>query len=122
MRTWAVAVLLGAATPAVAADQFDLVCATRKGAVHYRVDLARSAYCAGDCSVMLTIASSTPGMIVLEDHQPTFRGDKEEHSRINRTTGEWHTFSFNPRFDTTPFVRDGKCEPAPFSGFPTAKF
>ena len=110
------------ATPAMAADRFDLICTAKKTTVHYRVDVPANEYCAGDCAVVLKIASASASTLILEDYRPAYRGDDERRTEVNRASGQWHTFSFSPKLDVTPFTRDGVCEAAPFSGFPTKKF
>jgi hypothetical protein len=122
MRAILTILALSVAQPAFAADQFDLICTAKKMPVHYRVDLASGEYCAGDCSTVLKLASVTSGVLTLEEHKPAFRGDRESRTEVNRATGNWHTYSFDPKFDVAPLVRDGKCEAQPFSGLPTRRF
>lgn len=110
------------ATPAAAAEQFDLICSAKKTSEHYRLDLATGEYCWGSCQRIEKIASVTSGMITLMDIKPVLRGDPEVRKTINRSTGEWNWYSFAPRFDVSPDIVTGTCQPAPFSGFPAAKF
>lgn len=108
------------ATPAVAADQFDLLCKAKKAEVRYRVDLARGEWCAGECSRVVKIAQVTTGEIVFEDIKALRRGDYESQVRVNRATGDWSEFTSFPA--SVPTTRKGVCTPARFSTFPAGKF
>lgn len=114
MRVFAIALLL-AGTPAAAAKQFDLVCVAEGVNERFRVDLDRGEWCFGECKLVQKIASETPGMIVLAEHQPAFHNDRTSYNRINRVTGEWRWFNLDPRYRSIMDHR-GTCEPAPFSG------
>ncbi len=108
------------ALPAFAADQqFDLICTSPNGSAHYRVDLDRGEVCEGSCERIWKIASVTSGELTLTDKTPAFKGDTEERSSVNRATGKWKSFTL---FDGTPYIHEGACKVAPFTGFPTAKF
>ncbi len=130
MRAILVAVGLGLlASPAYAADQFDLICkgrhkTSRLGSwkpyeLRYRVDLATKAYCAGQCAEARTIADISAAEITF-DRQPTPNSAVALQHRVNRTTGEWRYYLASP----TGLIQDaeGRCEAAPFSGLPDAKF
>ena len=108
------------ASPAIAApDQFDLVCTSGKDVTRYRVDLARNEACADTCDRVWKMGEATSGQLKLIDRTPAYRGDLEERSIVNRSTGAWHyTMTLRP----IAHQKDGKCEAAPFSGFPAAKF
>lgn len=108
--------------PAGAAEQFDLICKAQKVQVRYRIDLASGEWCAGECKVVMKIAEVTSGLITLERSERRLPRDEESRTEINRATGEWHTYAFNPGLDVLPLIRDGNCEPADFSGFPARKF
>lgn len=113
---------VGITSPAVAADQFDLVCSAPKASARYRIDLARGEYCADECGAVLKIASVTAGDLTLADDKPAIRNGIERFERISRSTGKWYSYSFSPQLDRTPSVRRGECTLATFTGFPTAKF
>lgn len=122
MRTSFLALFListsAAAEPAV---QFDLTCTAEKASERYRVDLARGEWCFGKCDFVQKIASVTSGLLILAEHEPTFPGDSTSRNRINRVSGEWDWYHHNPKWSST-MDHKGKCEAAPFSGMPAAKF
>lgn len=119
LRGW-ILVAAVIAAPAAAADQFDLICKAKKTEVRYRVDLSRGEWCSEDCRRVLPVANVTTGELTLEDVRPTRRDDPTSLIRINRSTGQWHTFFAIGSL--MPSGHDGLCEPAPFSGFPATKF
>lgn len=104
------------ATPAAAADQFDLVCKGGKETMHYRIDLTSGEYCADKCERILKVQEATAGMITLSETRSALSAAPIGYNQINRLTGEWRWF-FQGGQNIT-----GKCERAPFSGFPVAKF
>lgn len=108
--------LTGATTP----QQFDLVCTGTVTSVgqpttrRYHVDLQARKWCAGvDQCAVRDIAEIDPDVIWFERHQPTYRGDMKITHYVERTTGKWVWIL--DAMDT-----EGTCEPAPFTGFPTA--
>lgn len=118
---WVIIALGLLASPAIAADQFDLVCTAKKDSERYRVDLAKGEWCFGECKMVQKIASVTTGLIVLAEHEPT-DGDKTwSFNRINRFTGEWSWYHSNPRSISVMDI-SGHCVPAEFSGMPAQKF
>ena len=113
------------AAPAMAADQFDLVCTGQQRilpsnrwhsyAVRYRVDLARMIYCRFDCKTTETIAAADAARITFQlpaDGTPAAYLDHY----VDRTNGRW-TYYLGGDSDA-----EGTCQSAPFSGFPAAKF
>lgn len=107
------------ATPALAADQFDLVCKRETSTIRYRVDLAKNEACADTCDRVWKMGQATTGELRLIDRQPAYRGDLEERASVNRSTGEYrYHISMSGRADAD----SGTCEQAPFSGFPPPKF
>ncbi|SHL96655.1 hypothetical protein SAMN05518668_104362 [Sphingobium sp. YR657] len=112
-------ILAMASVPAQAADQFDLVCTSEKATVRYRVDLQKKEVCSDSCESIWRMGDSTAGELFLIDQKPAYSGDLEEQSVVNRQSGAWR---YNSRLRGKLFSRDGHCEPAPFSGFPAAKF
>ncbi len=103
------------ASPAIAAEQFDLICTSKSEREHYRVDLDRSEWCAGDCSQVMKFQSVTSGMLTMHDHIPTFPRDSRYSLTVNRVTGEWLWYNFNPVYRSTQDIK-GTCTAAPFSG------
>jgi len=119
MRALALALCL-VSTPAIAADQFDLICTAKKESVRYRIDLAAGEYCAGNCEIVQKIAGVTSGTLTLQDKQRQFPDDDRIWNTINRATGEWYRSESIPSislYETT----EGRCEPATFSGIAPAK-
>lgn len=120
------ALVLGLAlvsVPAVAAEQqqFDLICTAKKASERYRIDLDRGEWCANKCDFVQKIASVTTGMLILAEHEPTFRGDSTSRNRINRASGQWEWYHSDPRYSSV-MDHNGTCRPAPYSGMPAAKF
>lgn len=108
------------ASPAFAADQqFDLICTSPNGSAHYRIDLDRGEVCEDVCDRVRKIAEATSGELTLTKTMPTYRNDLEEVSMVNRSTGAWH---YHNALGGRVYTREGRCERAPFSGFPVAKF
>lgn len=117
---------LAVASPAMAADQFDLVCTGfRQGVplghktpetVRYRVDLAAKTWCKEDCSTVLSLASVDAGRISFQSASRGVQGYDQYHF-VSRTTGEWLNYMSNPFHN-----EEGHCEAAPFSGMPSQKF
>jgi hypothetical protein len=131
---------------AKAVKQFDLVCnasMTQRSidrelgertknlppfTVRYRVDLERGIYCQGACEEVRDLAKVSETEIVFVDekvtqHLSTMRS-------VDRTSGEMagKTEAIIPRYNGVGFAYrsttlvSGKCEVAPFTGMPTAKF
>ncbi|WCT75039.1 hypothetical protein PQ455_07440 [Sphingomonas naphthae] len=110
------------ATPALAADQFDLICTAKKTTVRYRVDLARGEWCDGDCKVTRKITAVTTGFLTLVDENPTSEHAYRESTTVNRVDGSWYTMSYFTWSSRVPSATKGTCEPTAFTGFPAAKF
>lgn len=108
-------------TPAAAADQFDLICKSAKETERYRVDLARGEWCLGDCRNVIKIASVTSGVIIFAEKKQQHPRDSWASNQVNRVTGEWRWYSFDPKYSRQQDIR-GQCESAPFTGLPAAKF
>lgn len=118
MRTiMAVALALSAASPAIAADQFDLVCSAPNASVRYRIDLARGEYCAGECKLIQKIQQVTSGAITLFDEKNNVR-DARAYGTVNRITGDWEWY--NSMFPGAVMNHKGKCRPEQSTGFPVA--
>lgn len=119
-RLWfAIGVL--AAPPAIAANQFDLICTANKTKVHYRVDLDTPLYCEADCSDPYKISDITPSMIVFERHERAFARDKEILEQV-RTNGAWIKFFDSGSGTKTSTSLTGQCRREPFSGFYPRRF
>ncbi|APR51986.1 hypothetical protein CA223_06845 [Sphingomonas koreensis] len=119
MRSFAL-VLAFVSTPAMAADQFDLVCTAKKVTERYRVDLARGEWCADKCERVVPISKVTTTTITLLSKEKQFASDYTVLKQVDRTTGEWTDVSFGGGFEGVN--RKGRCEAASFSGFPATKF
>lgn len=120
MKAWAGALLLFIAAPAVAADQFDLICTspTDKKPTRYRVDLAVGEWCEASCSATQKIAEVTSTSLTLKDEKQLRRGQMASRHWVNRVTGEWQ---YRFQWLGSPSFTTGHCEPAPFSGFGAEK-
>ncbi|MFN3858150.1 MAG: hypothetical protein ACK4RV_10390 [Caulobacter sp.] len=117
------------AAPALAADQFDLLCtgtvkwratgAAEPWSSRYRVDLAAKIWCQGECTETRPLVSADNSRIVfVERDAPGQRRDLEWH-RVSRTTGKLtHYVSSGSLYMDV----EANCEPAAFSGMPRAKF
>lgn len=125
MRRFLIALALTAGPAAAAPSQrFDLICTgteSRFGSTarsadtrRYTIDLAAKRWCrTGECPEGLPIQAVTPDEITFIRSAP---GAYMEHRHfITRTTGE-----YRETIDDSRAV--GLCTPAPFSGFPKAKF
>lgn len=130
-----------AASPATAADQFDLFCRGKIESFslsgskvepfeyHYRLDLVQAKYCQGNCRALFDIAKVQPGSLTMsEKRTDTPSEDSFSTIVINRETGEL-VGSAGSRFPGRPELTVtlkwlGTCEPGPFSGFtePKTKF
>lgn len=113
---WIVALAMVVATPAAAADQFDLVCTGDDEPWHYRIDLTKGEWCADDCKTTFALASVTSATLTIKEQQPKFRGDDRIVNSVNRVTGEWYFYRDLPKIGFSKVVK-GECKPAPFSGF-----
>lgn len=107
-------------TPAMAADQFDLVCTTKEGQTRYRVDLARNEACEGLCDRVWTMGPPSSGELKLIYKTPKSLRDLDERATVNRVTGDYQYSNTIPGLGTQS--ESGHCEAAPFSGFPATKF
>lgn len=111
--------VLTSAAPA-SAEQFDLRCRHEKGETRYRVDLVRGEACSGPCDRVWKMGEASTGELKLIDKTPKTAGDLDERATVNRITGEYRYSSRIPGLGS--WTESGTCEPAPFSGFPAAKF
>ena len=121
------------ASPAMAADQFDLVCkGTVKEAVagrpkptevRYRIDIDAREWCRDACTETYPIAAVEPGNLVLREHVPERRGDFRSYQTVDRTSGAWADY-FNDfqGLNGLYFETTGVCTADAFGGFPAKKF
>lgn len=123
MKVLACVAALSIAMPAMAADQFDLICKgrTRNAAAgawaavveRYRVDLATKKWCVAECSRVFDIAEVQTDRIVFRSKERSYGSPSHYDERVNRTTGDWHERYIG---ELTYTESEGTCEAAPFSG------
>lgn len=115
-------------TPAMAADQFDLICQGRakygasaswqKFENRYRVDLAAKRWCRDNCERVMPLADVNEARITFTSiHDDATIGDVDHF--VERASGhlvEIHSSRFSPQ------TVAAQCEAAPFSGMPEKKF
>lgn len=112
-------------TPAMASDQFDLICKGRQRIlpsnhwrpyeVRYRVDLAQMIYCRFDCKSTESVAAADAARITFQVPASASRSAYIVHY-VDRADGHWKYYVGGDS------DAEGACEPKPFSGFPAAKF
>lgn len=121
------------ASPAMAANQFDLSCKTISSSgydkspppseVKLTIDLLRMEYCENGCSNILKIKSVMTDKIILRSYRDSGQGLIIDISAVvDRVLGVYqYEFSqIYPYPSTKAYTAD--CELKPFSGFPIAKF
>lgn len=128
-----IAAIVAIASPAAAADTFDLVCkGTIKQSINgrpkpyevrYRIDLAGKRWCREACTKVMAIQAVEAGRIVLLQSDKQHSSDVQAYRWIDHTTGEWNDY-FSSKVGLSSVYQDvvGQCDPADFSGFPPAKF
>ena len=136
MRLLSAALIAAASLPTVAqaADQFDLVCTggvdrtgsgrTAPTSAHYRVDLAARLWCEGACEKVSSIQDVTPAKITFRSTDTArVDGITREHY-VSRIDGKWYRLDYarSPAPYDSFAQTTGTCEPAPFSGLPSARF
>ncbi|HEX2594806.1 MAG TPA: hypothetical protein VHL34_25110 [Rhizomicrobium sp.] len=122
-----------AATPAAAADQFDLICKGAQESVdslgnrtnvpktfEMRLDLAAKQYCEDSCSVLGKISEVTERAVIFEQSksEPTPEGPARWHY-VSRETGNF-VFATSDYGTLRQFSIKASCDAAPFRGFPKA--
>lgn len=119
ISTLAGALLL--ASPAFAADRFDLHCKHPNGkdGVSLRIDLQNGEWCntRTGCKNIEKIVSATSGKIILTDERPQRYGDVTDYKEVNRVTGQYYSKYVGP----ISLSSLQTCEPAPWSGNEQAK-
>lgn len=120
------------ATPAMAADQFDLVCQTEakhsingrwaKEELRYRVDLGALRWCQGACNGTDEVVEVKDTQLTLINREPKLSSAPTELLWIDRQSG---ALSYIRTGGIGNYEqRRGRCERTAFSGFPavTRKF
>lgn len=121
-----------AAAPAVAADQFDLVC---KGEAktyvlgeaspveaRYRVDLKAGRWCKDECAITQPIHAVEDWKIEFLSHPAANEGERQEMEWVDRRSGAWSVSSITANDLRARFYSaSGTCTPAAFSSFPVVK-
>lgn len=85
---------------------------------HYRIDLSAKRWCSGSCETTNEIMEYGTRLLVLEKSE---NSGAEFFTYMNRESGEYVVRSRFHAIDKATLAM-GKCEPMPFSGFPTLKF
>ena len=127
-----VMLLLGAGTPAFAADQFDLAChgtriSTRGApaepyAFRVRIDLAARKWCTDACERLADISEVKPDRIVLTDDLIyNTSSDFSNAVSVDRTSYDFHQLSSQDRPIYKYLKVDAACTLQPFGGLPAAK-
>lgn len=111
--------LAALASPAFAADQFDLVCKYGSTTVRYRIDVLRGEACEAACERIWKMGPATSGELRLVDLDTGDPSEVPQTITVNRKTGALRHWIGGSR---NGIVESAVCEPAPFSGFPATKF
>lgn len=133
MRIGLAVALVLVASPAIAADQFDLKCkGTRQIGINepakpleygLRINLATKQWCWDHCEEVYPIQEVRADRIVLRDVvEDTLRKRITDKNIINRQTGDHSVILIEIRPYQTFLETKGYCEPGPFTGFPKTKF
>ncbi len=104
------------AAPAMAADQFDLICKYGSTPIRYRIDVARGEACEEECARVWRMGPSTAGELRVLDLDSSDPTEVRQTITVNRQTGELK------HWIAGRYVETAVCEAAPFSGFPSPKF
>ena len=121
--------LLLAASPAVAADQFDLACKgykwTKLGGAgedyvfRVRVDLAANKWCDNDCKSVQALVSATPDKLVLTDEGTlNSRMEVSREATFDRKSNDFHYKLLQSRPTEDYLEYQGKCTSETFTPFP----
>lgn len=113
------------ASPALAADQFDLACKLeakysesgkwKPEASLFHIDLGKNRWCEGDCSTIDPIASVQPAYLDLRSQDNRFPRRQYNSLRIDRASGK---LSHLVTAGSFYMERRGECKAEPFTGFP----
>lgn len=128
----AAAIGLTVATPAVAANQFDLKCKgtqeKKTGAPAtawnetFRMDLDAKRWCRGACRTAAPIASVTADEITIIDSRATTGGPADTVLWVSRTTGQVREYVEAGWSGATFDLAKGSCTRDLYSGLPGTKF
>lgn len=128
MRLFPIMILAACATPAAAADQFDLLCkgqqrfavngATQPVEARYRVDTAARRWCRDQCFSVEALIGATPEKLVFKSRPKTPPSEEVTDESFERATGKWVDLYVGPYPPGEYASTEGRCEVAPFSGFP----
>lgn len=121
--------LLLAGSPAVAADQFDLVCEgwkwTRMGGTaqeydfRVRVDLAARKWCDGDCRAVSAIQSiADDKLVLLDDGTLNSRMEVAREATFDRKANKYHYRLLQNRPTDDYLEYQANCKTADFTPFP----
>jgi hypothetical protein len=125
-------IALAASSPAVAADQFDLICAGTQRTLfgvtdkqepyseRFRIDLKTQQWCRADCGAVRKIAEVQQAYLRLEpsSNELTADGQKRFDQVISRTDGRLLTVYMVNGRNFFSMTTAATCKSAPFSGFP----
>ena len=124
--------MFGMATPAFAANQFDLVCKgteqlktgapTTKWEERFRMDLDAKRWCRGACKSAAPISSVTADDILLSDSRATIGGPADTEAAFSRTNGTIREYIMMGWSGSTASLAEGKCTRDLFSGLPGQRF
>jgi hypothetical protein len=128
MRLLLVGMMLLGATPAMATDQFDLVCTGRNRSAplaswrpiekHYRIDLAKMQWCQDRCQGVDPIAKVEADKITFRYEPRKFEADGLVVETADRRVGTWVDYVSSPGLNGLYWESEGVCSPAPFTPFP----
>ncbi len=91
--------------------------ATMESRLELRIDLAAMRWCEYECYETKPVQAATETTLTLIDDKSPDTG--YEMFTISRETGRYDHRNY---WRDTYFLRTGKCEPRPFSGFPKQRF
>lgn len=126
-------VSIAMASPAIAADQFDLKCVgerqltlrdtPKSHSYGIRIDLNAGKWCWDRCDIIYDIQSVQPDRLVLAREDVKSASQSRMFvNEVSRVTGRHEMESIETRPLPSYFKLSGQCEPSKFSGFPATKF
>lgn len=123
---------IGIASPAFAANQFDLVCKGKEQkqtgvpatawSERFRIDLDAKRWCRGACKSAAEIGSITADEIVLSDSRATIGGPGDVETTLSRTNGAIKEYVMMGWSGSAASLAEGKCTRDSFSGLPGQRF
>ena len=102
------------ATPASAADPYDLACSSKTSNVRYHIDIDQGKWCADECKNVQAIAKVTSEAIFLVKHRVLFTNRPRGEIRISTDTGAWYLFKTYP-YRNDPLIINGTCKREPLT-------